>query len=644
MVTMKTHVSLLALISMVALMSQPLKSMEEEKRPKYPPSQQKPFREFANDIYLPHIPEEIIKKAEEGNADAQYVYAKFCLPTSIRTTLDWLQRAADQGHVEAQFDLGELYYNGNRVVQDYSKAREYFRTAADLGSVAAQLKLGYIYGRGLGIPKDALEAVRWYQLAAEAGNLAAIGQLEIMYMNGDEIDKEYQKAFHWCQRGADKGDRYSLCNLGLMYSRGDGVEKDEIKAFNCFQRAADMGDKKAQFITGRMYIEGESVGKDVFHGLDLLMESGDNLSHPFIKRYLAPKFNESFEGWNSDVKTWNLDGEDWIFDDEDLNLDREDWNLDSEDYISKALIKPTEKLLEWSSGFNNPQGCALEIQPNIKALCNIYQLLQALNSNLLEIFDDIDDRLGGDRLLTCVDLKVEPRTSSPYVSRHLIGGKLFLTLGENNLREVRRICDLLKIKEYCPSGNLIRQKYASQKNFPYSEFADLVAQQSQILVLNSLLNKKVHTTKKAESDNELLGKIKDQVTDIFEERRIQFLQDFTLPEIQNFEDASSCCQTLLKVYKTAHHLITMRKDEIERSFAENKKTIQGDYVPQFMTKQKIEIDVYEQTLSHLEHTIKRISKKRKLYGLIHDNLKTFIFNDLGNRNEAFRERNPFLFE
>jgi TPR repeat protein len=56
-----------------------------------------------------------------------------------------LEKAAEQGHVKAQYDVGVLYRDGNGVQQDYVKARNYFVLAANQGRAAALDRLGYLY-------------------------------------------------------------------------------------------------------------------------------------------------------------------------------------------------------------------------------------------------------------------------------------------------------------------------------------------------------------------------------------------------------------------------------------------------------------------------------------------------------------------
>ena len=53
---------------------------------------------------------------------------------------------------------------------DYDRALQEFRLLAEQGHTEAQVNLGIIYSQGRGVPKDAVQAYRWYTLAAGQGD------------------------------------------------------------------------------------------------------------------------------------------------------------------------------------------------------------------------------------------------------------------------------------------------------------------------------------------------------------------------------------------------------------------------------------------------------------------------------------------
>ena len=58
---------------------------------------------------------------------------------------------AEQGDASAQFNLGQMYKDGEGVPKDLAEAAKWWRKAAGQGHADAQFELGYAYKRGRGI-------------------------------------------------------------------------------------------------------------------------------------------------------------------------------------------------------------------------------------------------------------------------------------------------------------------------------------------------------------------------------------------------------------------------------------------------------------------------------------------------------------
>jgi TPR repeat protein len=107
------------------------------------------------------------KAAEQGHVKAQFLLSSI--------VAKWLRKAADQGDGYSQANLGHmyyggLYYGGLGVPQDYSEAAKWYRKAADQGIASAQTNLGAMYDKGEGVAQDYAEAAKWYRKAAEQRN------------------------------------------------------------------------------------------------------------------------------------------------------------------------------------------------------------------------------------------------------------------------------------------------------------------------------------------------------------------------------------------------------------------------------------------------------------------------------------------
>lgn len=76
-----------------------------------------------------------------------------------------LRPLAENGNVEAQIDLANMYFDGNGVPLDYNEAVKWYARAADKGSVDAQVALGFLYEYGDAVPQDYVQAYKWFELA-----------------------------------------------------------------------------------------------------------------------------------------------------------------------------------------------------------------------------------------------------------------------------------------------------------------------------------------------------------------------------------------------------------------------------------------------------------------------------------------------
>jgi len=180
------------------------------------------------------------------------------------------QKAAEQGDVRAQFNLGLMYNGGDGVARDAKQAVYWFQKAAEQGYADAQYYLGlkYFYEQG---ERDTKQALYWYQKAAEQGHAEAQISLGLAYgANGLEMYPgrgavwiDAKKAEYWLNKAAEQGEVSAQVILGEMYSSGKGVNRDAEKTVYWFQKAAEQGDAQAQFNLGVSYDIGSGVARDL---------------------------------------------------------------------------------------------------------------------------------------------------------------------------------------------------------------------------------------------------------------------------------------------------------------------------------------------------------------------------------------------
>ncbi|MCL2360447.1 MAG: sel1 repeat family protein [Defluviitaleaceae bacterium] len=116
----------------------------------------------------------------------------------------WLTKAAKQGHVDAQSNLGWIYLMDEQI-QDYDQARYWMTKAAENGEPGAMVTLGYMYSWGRGVRIDYDTALFWFRLAAEENFRYAEFNMGTMYEGGLGVEIDLEQALYWYKRSAVQG-------------------------------------------------------------------------------------------------------------------------------------------------------------------------------------------------------------------------------------------------------------------------------------------------------------------------------------------------------------------------------------------------------------------------------------------------------
>lgn len=169
---------------------------------------------------------------------------------------------AEQGDIQAQFNIGERYYYGDGIEENHEEAVKWYRKAAEQGYAIAQCNIGYCYGNGDGVEKNYEEAVKWYRKAAEQGDADAQTNLGVCYKNGDGVEKNYDEAVKWYRKAAEQGFARAQTNLGYCYYKGNGVEQNYEEVVKWYRKAAEQGNDVAQVNLGYCYNKGNGVDQN----------------------------------------------------------------------------------------------------------------------------------------------------------------------------------------------------------------------------------------------------------------------------------------------------------------------------------------------------------------------------------------------
>ncbi len=153
---------------------------------------------------------------------------------------------AEQGHADAQYELGLKYLKGDGVTAEKPTAIKWLAAAAEQGHSQAKQALTNAYlNYGARDSQEQKQAIQWLTQAAEEGQSEAQFILGNMYAEGQGVIQDFQQAAEWLQQAANAGHVESMYRVGMMHVIGDGVPKDRVQAYVWFNLAAAEGNHQA---------------------------------------------------------------------------------------------------------------------------------------------------------------------------------------------------------------------------------------------------------------------------------------------------------------------------------------------------------------------------------------------------------------
>lgn len=207
------------------------------------------------------------------NGAAFYAGLMYSYLGENKLAVQWFFKASQQDDVEAHIRLGDLYMRGalplpkvNMNSQD--EARKYYKKAepinldsylkaANEGDVDAQIRLAQVYEYGIGVKQNYTQALQWYQKAAKQNESYAQFELGMQYY----LDGNAKRAVNWFEKAANQGYAHAQFYMGIMYAYGSGVAKNSYKALYWFEQAAKHNESYADKLA-MMFADGIAVSQN----------------------------------------------------------------------------------------------------------------------------------------------------------------------------------------------------------------------------------------------------------------------------------------------------------------------------------------------------------------------------------------------
>ena len=255
------------------------------------------------------------KSADQGNAYGIMSIGIYyhVVKDDTQEAVKWYQQAAEKGLAQSQANLGNCYYNGDGVAQNYTEAVKWYKKAVEQENAFAQCYLGTCYEQGHGVQKNLLEAKEWYQKAADQGLESAKTQLEKLvkllantaapvlnnselsaqewYNKGEDyyygrngLSQDYKEAVNCYRKSAELGLPSAQNDLGFCYNNGYGVQKDFVEAVKWYREAAELDYVSAQYNMGWIYEHAQGVEKNISEAKKWYQKAADKGHEDAIKR------------------------------------------------------------------------------------------------------------------------------------------------------------------------------------------------------------------------------------------------------------------------------------------------------------------------------------------------------------------------
>ncbi len=196
------------------------------------------------------MPKEIYSNTQLYLGDCYFHGAT--VPQDYKQAAYWYKEAATQDDSDAQINLGRCYYNGNGVNRCYKKSAYWFRKAAEQNSGEGQYLLALSYLNGKGVSKNYPLYRYWFSQSAKNGGPASAYGFSYQ-CEADYTHTDYVEVILRCRNKADQGDAEAQINLGYCYQYGECIQKNINQSIYWYNEAAKQNHPAAIFFLNLFY-------------------------------------------------------------------------------------------------------------------------------------------------------------------------------------------------------------------------------------------------------------------------------------------------------------------------------------------------------------------------------------------------------
>lgn len=179
------------------------------------------------------------------------------------THITYYKKACDLEDSEACNDLGDIYFSGENVGQDYEHAVEFYQKSCTLENAVGCNNLAYMLDEGLGMEKQQnWEALKLYEKACKAGNMESCYNVGAMHFRGEGSRRSYYKAAIYFKKACNANIASACNDLAYMYANGKYYRRNILKSIELYLDACEGEEASACNNLGYMYEMGKGVRQD----------------------------------------------------------------------------------------------------------------------------------------------------------------------------------------------------------------------------------------------------------------------------------------------------------------------------------------------------------------------------------------------
>jgi TPR repeat protein len=202
--------------------------------------------------------------AEGEMAGAQFeLYRELIKPSPViessASAREWLEKAADNDHPEAQYELGRYHLSGNDglgIAKNLAKVQYWWEQSSDHGYGRASEEMAWRYEKGAnGFPRDPQRAVELYNLVADGYEQGLNGLRQNDQMSSFRRGKA--KSITQREERLVQGDPQALAALAHeLLGVAEPAPETIMEGITLLESAASQGDPQLQYELGDIFLSG----------------------------------------------------------------------------------------------------------------------------------------------------------------------------------------------------------------------------------------------------------------------------------------------------------------------------------------------------------------------------------------------------